>query len=166
MYRRIPASLTTDWNHPQHDLPLTIFNLLRAISIMRPIHDIRRTTMTRLFTTCLAAVSATFCSGALVFANPSMLPKHEGYPIGMATDPVTGQSLGNDPGRTNSTGQKALQQSAAADDAHIRQELQMNQNDERILEKPGAGLLPKVQGPQIAIEPPVKEGMKIQAAPQ
>jgi hypothetical protein len=121
--------------------------------------------MTRLLTLSLAAVVSTLLACALVFANPSMLPKHEGYPIGKATDPVTGKSLGNDPGQTNATGDKALQRSAAAEDAHVRQNLQSNLNDERLLEKPGAGLLPKVQGPEIKIEPPVKEGMKIQAAP-
>jgi len=35
-----------------------------------------------------------------------------------------------------------------------------------VLEKPGAGLLPKVQGPNIKIEPPVKEGTKANASPQ
>jgi hypothetical protein len=34
------------------------------------------------------------------------------------------------------------------------------------LEKPGAGVLPKVQGPEIKIEPPVKEGTRVNAAPQ
>jgi hypothetical protein len=35
-----------------------------------------------------------------------------------------------------------------------------------VLEKPGAGVLPKVQGPQITIEPPVKEATKTQANPK
>ena len=98
-------------------------------------------------------------------ANPSMLPKHEGYPMGKATDPVTGKSLGNDPGQTNATGAKALEQAARADDQHSQQNIR-NQSDERILEKPGAGLLPKVQGPQIKIEPPVKEATKTAASPK
>src|SRR5262245_48852959 len=97
-------------------------------------------------------------------ANPSMLPKHEGYPMGKATDPVTGKSLSNDPGQTNATGTKALEQAAMVDDQHSRQNL-TNENDKRVLEKPGAGLLPKVQGPQIKIEPPVKEATKTQANP-
>jgi hypothetical protein len=97
-------------------------------------------------------------------ANPSMLPKHEGYPMGKATDPVTGKSLSNDPGQKNATGAKALEQAAMVDDQHSRQDLR-NANDERILEKPGAGLLPKVQGPQIRIEPPVKEATRTQANP-
>jgi len=98
-------------------------------------------------------------------ANPNMLPKHEGYPMGKALDPVSGQSLSNDPGQKNATGEKALQQAAAAEDSHIRQNLTSNPNDERVLEKPGAGLLPKVEGPQIKIEPPVKEATKTPANP-
>jgi hypothetical protein len=105
------------------------------------------------------------CTASLVFANPSMLPKHEGYPMGKATDPVTGKPLSNDPGQTNAGGDQALQRSAMVDDAHTRQQLQ-NQNDQRIVEKPGAGVLPKVQGPQIKIEPPVKEATKTPANPQ
>ena len=105
-----------------------------------------------------AAVSAS--------ANPSMLPKHEGYPMGKATDPVTGKSLGNDPGQKNATGAKALEQAAKVDDQHSRQNLPRNANDQRLLEKPGAGLLPKVDGPQIKIEPPVKEATKTAASPK
>ena len=101
-----------------------------------------------------------------VSANPSMLPKHEGYPMGKATDPVTGKSLGNDPGQKNATGAKALEQAAGADDQHSKQNLPRNANDERVLEKPGAGILPRVQGPQIKIEPPVKEATKTAAEPK
>ncbi|HSE58091.1 MAG TPA: hypothetical protein VLA99_05255 [Nitrospiraceae bacterium] len=103
---------------------------------------------------------------ALAFANPAMLPQHPGYPMGKAVDPVTGKPLANDPGQTNATGDKALQQAAAFDDVHVKQDLSINQNDQRIVEKPGAGILPKVQGPQIKIEPPVKEATRVQAAPQ
>jgi hypothetical protein len=97
-------------------------------------------------------------------ANPSMLPKHEGYPMGKATDPVTGKSLGNDPGQKNATGAKALERAAMVDDQHSHQNLR-NANDGRVLDKPGAGILPKVEGPQIKIEPPVKEATKTQANP-
>jgi hypothetical protein len=98
-------------------------------------------------------------------ANPSMLPKHEGYPMGKATDPVTGKSLGNDPGQKNATGAKALEQAAMFDDQHSKQNLPRDVNDQRVLENPGAGLLPKVEGPQIKIEPPVKEATKTTANP-
>jgi hypothetical protein len=103
-------------------------------------------------------------SAVCVSANPSMLPKHEGYPMGKATDPVTGKALSNDPGQQNATGAKALEQAAMVDDQHSRQNLR-NANDARVLEKPGAGLLPKVDGPQIKIDPPVKEATKTPANP-
>ncbi|WP_447980162.1 hypothetical protein [Candidatus Nitrospira bockiana] len=97
---------------------------------------------------------------SLAFANPAMLPKHPGYPAGKDTSPVTGQPLANDPGQQNVTGERAMLEAAAAEDAHVSQRLRGEQ-DQRILERPGAGLLPKVQGPQITIEPPVKEGTRI-----
>jgi hypothetical protein len=100
------------------------------------------------------------------FANPDMLPKHPGYPMGKAMDPVKGQSLANDPGQTNATGAGSLANAAVFDDSHSRQSLSIDQNNLRIMEKPGAGLLPKVQGPNITIDPPVKEGTKVNAAPQ
>ncbi|NOS77416.1 MAG: hypothetical protein HOP35_05675 [Nitrospira sp.] len=101
-----------------------------------------------------------------VFANPDMLPKHPGYPMGKAIDPVRGQSLANDPGQTNATGAGSLVNAAAFDDSHSKQSLSINHDNQRILEKPGAGVLPTVQGPNIKIEPPVKEGTKINASPQ
>ena len=100
-----------------------------------------------------------------VSANPSMLPKHEGYPMGKSTDPVNGKPLSNDPGQQNATGTKALEQAAMFDDQHSQQHL-LNTNDGRVLEKPGAGVLPKVDGPQIKIEPPVKEASKTAANPK
>jgi hypothetical protein len=103
-------------------------------------------------------------SAVYASANPSMLPKHEGYPMGKATDPVNGKSLGNDPGQTNATGAKALEQAATVDDQHSRQNLH-NANDGRVIEKPGAGILPKVEGPQIKIEPPVREATRMPANP-
>ena len=95
-----------------------------------------------------------------------MLPQHPGYPMGKAVDPVNGQALANDPGRGNGTGEKALGEAAAYDDRHVSQSLSINDHDLRLLEKPGAGILPKVQGPNIVINPPVKEATNVQAAPQ
>jgi len=103
---------------------------------------------------------------SLALANPDMLPKHPGYPMGKSVDPVQGQSLANDPGQTNASGENALVGSAAFDNAHSSQHLSINQNDQRLLEKPGAGILPKVQGPNIKIELPVKESTKTNASPQ
>ena len=116
----------------------------------------------------LIALAAVLLATSLAVANPDMLPKHPGYPMGKAIDPVKGQSLANDPGQMNATGESSLAKSAASDDMHVQQNLSINQNDLRILEKPGAGLLPKVkvQGPNIKIEPPVKEGTRVNAAPQ
>lgn len=116
-------------------------------------------------------VLITICAGlflapAIAGANPDMLPKHPGYPMGKAVDPVRGQSLANDPGQGNATGDSSLAKAAAFDDSHVKQNLSINQNDKRLLEKPGAGLLPKVQGPNIKIEPPVKEATKVNASPQ
>lgn len=113
-------------------------------------------------------ISLFLVTGALgttmALGNPGMLPQHPGYPMGKATDPVTGQSLANDPGRSNAGGDSALNRAAAFDDNHVSQKLSINDHDERLLEKPGAGLLPKVQGPQIVIDPPVKEATKVEAS--
>jgi len=51
-------------------------------------------------------------------------------------------------------------------DRHSMQSLSINRDSQRIMEKPGAGVLPKVQGPDIKIEPPVKEWTKVKASPQ
>ena len=118
----------------------------------------------------LLSISAAFAvvvlSLSVANANPSMLPKHPGYPMGKAVDPVSGQSLANDAGQQNAVGDKALSEAAGAEDAHVKQNLSINRQDKRILEKPGAGLLPKVEGPDITIEPPVKEATKVNAAPK
>ncbi len=97
---------------------------------------------------------------SLALANPAMLPKHPGYPAGNAVSPVTGQPLANDPGQTNATGEKAALEGAAAEDVHVSQNL-IDPNNERLMKKEGAGQLPQVQGPQIKIEPPVKEATRM-----
>jgi hypothetical protein len=97
---------------------------------------------------------------SLALANPALLPKHPGYPGGSAVSPVTGQPLANDSGQTNAVGEKALTQGALAEDVHTMQNLQ-DENNQRLTGRQGAGQLPKVQGPQIMIEPPVKEATKI-----
>ena len=103
---------------------------------------------------------------SVALANPDMLPKHPGYPMEKSVDPVKGQPLANDPGQINASGGSALVGSATFDDAHSSQHLSINQNDQRLLEKAGAGILPKVQGPNIKIEPPVKEATRMNASPQ
>jgi hypothetical protein len=101
----------------------------------------------------------------LAFANPALLPKHPGYPSKPDVSPVTGQPLVHDPGQTNAVGEKALSQAAAFDDARSVQQL-VDPNNQRIVSKEGAGRLPKVQGPNIQIEPPVKEATKVSATPK
>jgi hypothetical protein len=98
--------------------------------------------------------------GSLAFANPAMLPKHPGYPASSDTDPVTGQALANDPGQLSLTVEQSSLEAASSEDAHAAQRLRGVQ-DERILERPGAGILPKVQGPNIAIDPPVNEATRM-----
>jgi hypothetical protein len=56
---------------------------------------------------------------SLAVANPDMLPKHPGYPMGKAVDPVSGPSLAGDPGQTNATGENSLAQASVFDDVHV-----------------------------------------------
>ncbi len=109
----------------------------------------------------VGVVLSVIFSLSLVFANPAMLPKHEGYPAGKAVSPVTGQSLANDPGQTNAGGDKAL--TKAADLEKFTEQHLKNADNERVVETQGAGQLPKVQGPQIKIQPPVSSATKIGA---
>ena len=110
-------------------------------------------------------VSGVF-GATLAWGNPTMLPKHPGYPMGKAIDPIHGQSLANDPGQANAGGDSALTKAAAFDDNHVSQKLSINDQNLRLLEKPGSGVLPKVEGPNIVIDPPVKDATKVQASPQ
>jgi hypothetical protein len=76
-------------------------------------------------------------------ANPATLPKHPGYPMGKATDPVTGQSLANDPGQGNATGEKALMEAAAFEDTHVMQSLSASPNEQEIRDKVSPTASPK-----------------------
>jgi hypothetical protein len=93
-------------------------------------------------------------------ANPSLLPKHEGYPMKNSGSPVTGQPTANDPGQTNASGEKAELKAAAFDDTRAQQNL-MKTDNARITQGQGANQLPTVQGPQIKIAPPVTSATKI-----
>ena len=68
-------------------------------------------------------------------ANPAILPKHPGYPMGKAVDPVKGQSLANDPGQENAIGDKALMEAAAAEDPHVMQSLSYTPNEQELRDK-------------------------------
>ncbi|WP_455388874.1 hypothetical protein [Petrachloros mirabilis] len=87
-----------------------------------------------IFFTILAVVVLT---SAPVSANPATLPKHPGYPMDKAVDPVTGKSLANDPGQSNATGNKALVEAAAFDNSHVMQSLSSNPNEQELREKLG-----------------------------
>jgi len=95
---------------------------------------------------------------SMASANPALLPKHEGYPMKNDGSPVNGQPTANDPGQKDARGDSTLQKSA--DSIHAEQKLVKTDNA-RITEGQGAGQLPKVQGPQIKIEPPVNSATKI-----
>jgi hypothetical protein len=99
-------------------------------------------------------------SAAVAFANPALLPKHPGYPSGKSVSPVTGQPLANDAGQANISAEKSLNESVTSTDNHTKQQLH-NPDNKRVVESEGAGRLPKVQGPQIKIEPPVKEATRM-----
>ena len=108
----------------------------------------------------VATVSGVLFALSMASANPSLLPKHEGYPMKNSGSPVTGQPTANDPGQTNASGEKAELKAAAFDDKHVQQSLKKMDN-ERITTGQGANQLPTVQGPQIQIAPPVTSATKI-----
>lgn len=89
---------------------------------------------------------------ALALANPAMLPKHPGYP--------SGGEFANDKGQPNLTHSQSLLDAAASGNANTVQKLE-DPNNARLLEHQGAGRLPIVQGPNIKIDPPVKEGTRM-----
>ncbi len=101
---------------------------------------------------------------SVALGNPGLLPQHPGYPMGKAIDPVTGQSLANDPGRSNAGGESALTEAAAISDRNLSQQLSPDEQDKRLLEKPAA-VQPK-KGRDAGIDQPAKGAMKVQPSPQ
>jgi hypothetical protein len=108
----------------------------------------------------VATVSGVLFALSMASANPSLLPKHEGYPMKNSGSPVNGQATANDPGQSNASGQSSLLKSAASDDKHVQQNLVKTDNN-RITTGQGANQLPTVQGPQIKIAPPVTSATKV-----
>ena len=105
-----------------------------------------------------AMVSGVLFVASITFANPAMLPKHEGYPMKGSVSPVNGQPTANDPGQSDGRGDAAILKSAGS----IKSEQKlMKMDNARIVGEQGAGQLPKVSGPQIKIEPPVTSATKI-----
>lgn len=108
----------------------------------------------------VATLSGVLFVLSMASANPALLPKHEGYPMKNSGSPVTGQPTANDPGQSDARGESTLMKAASFDDKHVIQNLKKTDND-RITANEGAGRLPKVQGPQIQIAPPVTSATKI-----
>lgn len=113
--------------------------------------------MKTLISTGVAVLGVVF-SLSVALANPALLPKHPGYP-------ASGNA--NDQGQTNATGEKALSAAAALAPKHAEQHL-VDPNNDRIVEKDADNRsdgkfnrLPKVQGPQIKVQPPVESATKI-----
>ena len=90
----------------------------------------------------LGTVGASCFALSVAFANPSMLPKHPGYPAA-GTDPVNGQSTANDPGQGNAVGLGTLQDSQA-DYSQASVNETSDANNARIKKSMGAGRLPEV----------------------
>ena len=53
----------------------------------------------------VATVSGVLFALSMASANPSLLPKHEGYPMKNSGSPVTGQPTANDPGQSDARGE-------------------------------------------------------------
>jgi hypothetical protein len=83
----------------------------------------------------LTILAVLVLTSAPAAANPTMLPKHPGYPMDKATDPVKGQSLANDDGQKNATGDNALMEAAAFEDTHVMQSLSASPNEQEIRNK-------------------------------
>jgi hypothetical protein len=94
----------------------------------------------------LSMLSGMFVA-AVAFGNPTMLPQHPGYPMDKAVDPIAGQSLANDPGRSNAIGDSALRQSAAISDNNLSQQLSPTDED-KLREKPATDVRSKEHDPK------------------
>jgi hypothetical protein len=105
----------------------------------------------RRFTMTIAAFLFVGITG-LALANPSMLPKHPGYP--------SGGEFANDRGQQNLTYSQSILEASKSGDTNMAP-TPMDPNNARLLEHAGAGQLPVVEGPKIKIDPPVNEGTRM-----
>ena len=105
----------------------------------------------RLFTMTIAGL-VFFGMTGLALANPSMLPKHPGYP--------SGGDFANDPGQKNLTHSQSLMEAAKSGDTNMTptftDQNTVEQNNARISQRGGAGQSPVV-GSNANTEPSVKE---------
>ena len=69
----------------------------------------------KLYTSVL--IGSIVFGSTLALGNPGMLPNHPGYPMGAAKDPVTGQSVANDPGQSPPSREESLQQAGGFQDS-------------------------------------------------
>jgi hypothetical protein len=120
---------------------------------------IQRSRCMKLILGTVATVSGVLFALSMASANPSLLPKHEGYPMKNSGSPVTGQPTANDPGQSDARGEDTLMKSA--DSVKSAQQSLMKSDNERITKGLGANQLPTVQGPQVKIAPPVTSATKI-----
>jgi hypothetical protein len=65
----------------------------------------------------ISVIGSVVFGSTLALGNPSMLPNHPGYPMGAANDPVTGQSVANDPGQSPPSQEESLHQAGGFHDA-------------------------------------------------
>ena len=109
----------------------------------------------RLFTMTIAAFLFVGIAG-LALANPSMLPKHPGYP--------SGGEFANDTGQQNLTYSQSLMEAAKSGDTNMTptftDQNNVDQDNARLLEHGGAGQSPVV-GPNAKTESSVKEAERI-----
>ena len=109
----------------------------------------------RLFTMTIAGLAFLGTTG-LVLANPSMLPKHPGYP--------SGGEFANDTGQKNLTYSQSISEAATSGDTNMTptsmDQNNGDQNNAKLMEHGGADQLPVV-GSNVEPEPSVKEGERI-----
>jgi hypothetical protein len=109
----------------------------------------------RLFTMTIAGFVFLGMTG-LVLANPSMLPKHPGYP--------SGGEFANDKGQKNLTYSQSLLEAATSGDTNMIPTLMdqnnVDQNNAKLMEHGGAGQSPVV-GSNVTTAPSVREGERI-----
>ena len=83
---------------------------------------------------------------AFAFGNPSMLPKHPGYP--------TKGEFANDTGQRNLTAEQSRSKGAAAEDGHTIQKLS-DRGGEHVVRSQDPGQVPTVNATKIPVDPPV-----------
>lgn len=89
---------------------------------------------------------------SLVSANPSMLPKHPGYP--------SGGEFANDKGQSNLTVEQSRNHAALSGDSRTEESMR-GLNRARLLESPDLVLVPNGKGLGSGTMPSVSEGPRL-----